>query len=70
MSKYIKEAGGEHYCRRCLNERYRVDLQPSDCRYWFYPDTCAHCKNVGNVVNGFKLSGHIKLLRAKWSRKK
>jgi len=52
---------GTVVCRRCINRFYKVDLEPKDCRYEVYPHTCASCGSVSHIVDGFSMSGRLKL---------
>ena len=53
---------GAAICRRCINEQYGVDLKPKDCRYvGAYPDVCACCGKVRNLVGDVNLGGSLKL---------
>ena len=58
----IQEALGGSVCRRCINRKYRVKLEPSDCIYGMYPSPCAVCGDVHNIVIGLRTGGKMKLL--------
>lgn len=58
--KIYSDLGGV-VCRRCINKYYRVNLEPRDCRYEMYPHTCTSCGSVRNIVDGFNMSGKVKL---------
>ena len=52
-------------CRRCINEQYGVNLEPKDCRYvGEYPEVCACCGKVRNLVGGVTIAGSLKLSMA------
>ncbi len=64
MNKIIKYLG-LHPCRRCINKHFGVKLQPSDCYYYQFPETCTSCGQVHHIVTGLKPSGWFKMLFAK-----
>ena len=54
---------GGFVCRRCINKRYKVKLVPRDCAYdGPYVQQCPNCKEEHHIVNGFSLTGKIKLM--------
>lgn len=57
----IKDKYGDNICRRCINRKYRANLQPRDCQYG-YTYVCPVCHKMHNIVVGFNMSGHGKLL--------
>ena len=57
----IRDAYGDNICRRCINRKFHTNLRPNDCQYG-YTYTCPVCKKVHNIVVGFSLSGHGKML--------
>lgn len=61
MKRIHRDLGGNP-CRRCINERYGTNLQPSDVGYFIYPVVCTKCGKPGNVVTGVKISGKLKSL--------
>ena len=52
---------GDYICRRCINRGYEVHLAHRDCRYGD-PHECPCCKKTSNIVVGWTLSGHVKML--------
>ncbi len=58
---YYKRVCRNNRCRHCINEKYGLNLQPRDCRYWHYLSECSHCKEVHNIVTDLTLSGIFKL---------
>lgn len=70
MSRRPIHIRGENLCRRCINEKYDLNLKPSDCRYWFYRASCSKCENVGNIVMELSPSGHSKAFFHSLFRKK
>ena len=58
----IRDTLGNTVCRRCIAEKYGVDLQPADCKYGLYPEPCDVCKEIHNIVKGLTGSGKRKLL--------
>ena len=57
----IRRRFGDNICRRCINKKYHVQLEPVDCRYG-YTHVCPCCKLSRNIVIGFTASGHAKML--------
>ena len=57
----IRRRYGETICRTCINRQYRASLQPKDCLYG-YTYTCPRCGRIQHLVNGFTLSGKLKML--------
>ena len=54
---------GRPVCRRCINQVFHVNLQPRDCSYPIpYQQQCAVCGQPSNVVEGFRLTGTLKML--------
>lgn len=54
---------GRPVCRRCINKRYHVNLQPQDFQYQEpYPRLCPNCKEVHHIVSGLSFTGKVKLL--------
>ncbi len=54
---------GRPVCRRCINQKYNVNLQPQDCEYdGPYAAICSNCDEVHHIVIGFSLSGKFKML--------
>lgn len=43
-----------HRCRRYINRKYRLRLEPRDCYYWQYPAHCDDCGEVRNIVTGIR----------------
>lgn len=64
--KKIKKLYGTNVCRKCVNKTYVINLLHTDCKYGLiYPKQCPLCKDVKNIVTGFKLSGYIKSIMRK-----
>ena len=65
-AKKIAARFGGPICRRCINAQYGVSLKPFDCKYPYpYKDTCPRCGEMQNIVDGFRISGKIKMLFAR-----
>lgn len=60
--KKINEKLGSNVCRRCINKKFNVSLEPKDCSYWMYPNQCSVCGEVHNIVTGLSSSGKMKML--------
>ena len=60
-TRRIKNKFGDNICRRCINRKYKVNLEPVDCRYGYHY-MCPCCKKVHNIVVGFSRSGRVKML--------
>lgn len=67
LHKHIRRGG---QCRRCINERYDLNLQPYDCRYMIYASPCTGCGELSNIVEGVRFTGFFKLLWNALFRKK
>lgn len=52
-------------CRRCINEKYQIQLERKDCIYMHYSYQCMSCKEVSHIVTGITLSARWKLLAGK-----
>ncbi|MGN0465791.1 MAG: hypothetical protein ACI4F9_05490 [Lachnospiraceae bacterium] len=53
MSKRLRRLRKEDFgelCRKCINEKYHINLQPEDCYYCIYKYECSQCKKVKNIV--------------------
>ncbi len=61
MNRIRKELG-QQVCRRCINQKYKVNLEPQDCDYYIYPAECSVCKQASNIVTGLRASGKLKML--------
>ena len=63
MSK-IQKQYGDNICRRCINKRYHVNLQPKDCHYadMGFVKVCPRCRQEHHIVEGLTFSGRIKTL--------
>ena len=59
----IVEQYGGGICRRCLNRSFNVRLLPRDFTY-DSPEArpCPCCGNIHHIVDGFRLTGKLKLL--------
>lgn len=55
MSKYkiVKKDLG-NICRKCLNEKYSLNLMSKDCIYDFYPRLCGECGCMKNIVRSIR----------------
>ena len=60
--KRITEKLGTNVCRRCINKKFKVNLEPKDCRCWMYPGECSVCGEVHNIVTERSPSGKMKML--------
>ncbi len=69
MKTIIEEMGGS-VCRRCINARYHVSLEPKDCSYALYKGICKTCGEMHHIVNSFSFFGKLKMLFAKRSEMK
>ena len=59
----IRVKFGGNICRRCINEEFGANLQQADCEYKIpFPQICPRCRNVANIVTGFRMTGRLKLL--------
>ncbi|MBQ1504445.1 MAG: hypothetical protein IIZ49_03545 [Oscillospiraceae bacterium] len=59
----IRSRFGGPICRRCINETYRANLTPADCRYPYpFKNRCPCCGEQRNIVGSFRLSGQMKML--------
>lgn len=60
----IKKQYGDYICRRCINKRYHVNLQPQDCHYGYmgFMRECPRCRQGHHIVDGLSFSGRIKTL--------
>lgn len=64
--KELKKLYGTNVCRQCANKTYDIHLVHTDCQYGLiYPKQCSSCKEVKNIVTGFKLSGYLKSVMKK-----
>ncbi len=61
MRKIISELGPTP-CRRCINTRFKVHLEPKDCVYGYYMGCCSSCKRMHHIVLDLRLSGKLKTL--------
>ncbi len=61
MNKIYRELG-DFPCRRCINKKFDVRLEPKDCIYLENEDYCSYCKNIRHIVVGLKMSGKIKMM--------
>ena len=57
-----------HLCRECLNDKYRINLTPSNCTYTMYPSVCYRCGKVKNIVENISFSKRM-MIRFKGSQK-
>ena len=57
----IRKKYGDYICRRCINKKYHVQLEPKDCVYG-YLYKCRCCGQERNIVVGFTPSGHARML--------
>ena len=52
---------GRVSCRQCVNRLYGIHLLHTDCRYEMpYPAVCPGCREMKNIVTGFRLRGYLK----------
>ncbi len=61
----LKEEAFGRYCRSCINERFSLELEKSDCLYDQNMRVCARCKEKKNIVVSIKHASKMKLLRGK-----
>ena len=59
--KPVRDRFGDYICRRCLNRRYNVNLQPKDCRE-FYSGICPRCKEYHRLIVSLTATGKLKML--------
>ena len=50
-------------CRRCINQKYELQLEQEDCEYWSYPACCDCCGEVRNIVIDVDLFSRWKIWR-------
>lgn len=55
-------------CRTCINQQLKVDLQPKDCEYLYYPYPCKICGEQKNIVSSIRIISRYKLLSGKKGR--
>lgn len=48
-------------CRRCINEKYQLNLLPEDCRYFDYPRLCPRCEQMRNMPEDVRFFHRWKL---------
>ncbi len=65
---YFMKHLSDCFCRRCINRYYGISLTPDDCKYRYYTGKCLACLRPRNIVMDVKLSGRVKLLKAKKER--
>lgn len=70
MSRCHRHICSGTLCRQCINKLYHLNLQPYDCKYFFYPTTCSSCMDVCNIITGLTVTGRLKLLWASLFRKR
>ena len=58
----IRKDNRADLCRRCINDRYDLNLMPSNCRYYSGVDVCPRCGGMHHIVSGLRLSGSLKSL--------
>ena len=39
-------------CRRCINKQLGTHFKHKQCEFWNFPETCASCKELRNMVIG------------------
>ena len=42
-------------CRRCINQKYRLNLDRRDCVYVKRPGICKNCRHSSHIVKGVRL---------------
>lgn len=47
-------------CRRCINEKYGIELEREDCIYHTFVQPCVMCKEMSHIVIGLRLRGKRK----------
>ena len=52
--KEFKRKVGGHWCRRCINAEYPLELESSDCLYFHFPLECERCGEVRNIVTDIR----------------
>lgn len=57
----IEKKYGMPICRRCINRKYHARLEQRHCVYG-YVYRCPVCGKNRNIVTGFTLSGHLRML--------
>ncbi len=68
-NKKIIQIFGGNVCRKCINKKYRIHLVHTDCKYELpYPALCPNCKEMKNIVTGFRFSAYIKSMFKKKGR--
>lgn len=63
--KYLRQQELGKLCRNCINRKYGIKLERSDCIYEGFSYTCAECKETKHIVVGIKMRARWKLLRGK-----
>lgn len=58
----IRNENRADLCRRCINNRYELNLKPSDCQYFSGMDVCPRCGGMHHIVSGLRFSGSMKSL--------
>lgn len=53
------------YCRNCISEMLRIDLEKEDCVYAMYPNPCQKCGQMRNIVDDLHWLARCKVLFAK-----
>ena len=48
-------------CRRCINKKYALELEPADCIYLPYMYPCKKCGEMRNIVGKLRWRSRIKL---------
>ncbi len=56
-------------CRRCINEKYDIDLGREDCVYHTFVQPCAVCKQMAHIVVGLRFGGKVKYFFRKRRKK-
>jgi len=57
----VRKRFGDYICRRCLNEKYNVNLESRDCKYGYYA-VCPVCHQERHIVAALNTSGKMKML--------
>ena len=59
--KNLKDNAFSFLCRKCINEKYGLDLESDDCYYQHYPYICTACGEVKNIVTDVSSAVKFKL---------
>lgn len=49
-------------CRKCINEKYGINLSQKDCIYHTFIQPCAECKEMRHIVVDLRLSAKLKTI--------